>query len=115
MLDDSGSPKSISTRQGVWLAGATLAFCLALMVAVACLRGIWLDEIWSIWASRHDIPLRDVFEQRWLRDVHPPLFHAVNWLLEPITGLDITMRRLEELGPVIIFFLCVAYLSRIPG
>jgi hypothetical protein len=93
------------------MAAVVIGYAIALMVGVAWFRGIWLDEIWSIWSSRHDLPLHQVFTDRWMRDVHPPLFHAVNWLLEPVTGLNIFAHRMENLGPLVVLLGCAVLLS----
>ncbi len=102
----------ISPSEAIRLAGTLLVYCVGLMVTIACIRGIWFDEIWSMWASGHDIPLKEIIEQRWLKDVHPPLFYALNWILEPITGLSIQERRLENIGALAIFLLSAYALAR---
>jgi hypothetical protein len=90
------------------LTGAVLAFILGCMIFVARNRGIWIDEIWTLWMTRHDIPLRAVIDQRWTQDVHPPLFFAVNWLVSPLVGLDIFTRRLLNLIPIASFLAVAA-------
>lgn len=81
------------------MVGGVLAFALALMLYLCWARGIWIDEIWSVWLSQHDLPLSEIFTERWLRDVHPPLFSAMGWLFEPLVGSDITARRMLNLIP----------------
>lgn len=63
------------------------------LAAAARTRGIWLDEIWAIWLTRHDAPLGQVFAERWLYEPHPPLFSAITWLAGPLVGDDVVLRR----------------------
>lgn len=90
---------------------AILGFTMAWMIAGARARGVWIDEIWSLWMSQHDIPVAQVFAQRWTHDVHPLFFHALNWLLEPMVGMDIARRRLLNLIPLTYFLLVSLYLA----
>lgn len=89
-----------------------LAFAIALMVFLCYVRGVWIDELWSIWMSRRDLPLQDLMSQRWVRDVHPPLFAALSWLFEPLVGSDIAARRMLNLLPLGGLLLTSLYLAR---
>ena len=75
---------------------ALLAFLLYVALfaaAAAAFRGVWTDELWSLWMGLHDPSLPPV-PARWTSDTHPPLFSAGTWLLQPIVGLDVTAWRL---------------------
>ena len=88
-----------------------LAYTVAWMVAAALHRGIWIDEVWSLWMSQHDIPLAAVVAQRWSHDVHPFFFHAMNWVLEPTLGMNVYTRRLLNLVPLAFFLASATYLA----
>ena len=44
--------------------------------------------------AKHDIPLSEIYGERWTYDIQPPLFYFSAWLFEPITGENIAARRL---------------------
>jgi hypothetical protein len=87
-----------------------LALTFALMLVDAYRQGIWIDEIWSLWMSETGVPLPQMLHQRWLTDAHPPLFHALNWVFTPVTGLDIFLRRLLNIIPAIYTSAILLYL-----
>ncbi len=80
------------------LALATFALCVALALVLIEERGIWLDEATSFWFAGHDIALARVIAERWLTDLHPPLFSAYAWLLQPLFGGSVQEMRLINLG-----------------
>ncbi len=88
--------KPASARFGGACLIVLAAIAAPLLLATAHGRGIWLDEISSIWLTRHDLPFAQALEQRWLADPHPPLFSAFTWLLRPLYGDDIFLRRLTN-------------------
>jgi uncharacterized membrane protein len=79
-------------------AAATLGVCLMFVLILQQQRGLWLDEAWSIWLSGHDIALPRIIRERWITDVHPPLFSAYAWTLEPLLGGSVGAMRLVNLG-----------------
>jgi len=80
----------------------TLAFCTVCAVVLAFLRGMWLDEAWTIWFTYPGLPLA-VAQDRWLHDAaHPHLYLFLEWLLSSITGTSVTARRLTHL-PLLLF------------
>ena len=79
-------------------AAATLTVCLIFVLILQSERGLWLDEAWSIWLTGHDVGLRQIIRKRWITDVHPPLFSAYAWALEPLLGGSIRSMRLVNLG-----------------
>lgn len=87
-----------------WAIAATLllvSVSIALGVAAALTRGPWLDEFWTLWATDPTIPWRQALQQRWLTDVHPPAFSAFSRLLAGPLGPEVTLRRLQNLIPLI--------------
>lgn len=58
-----------------------LVFFVLCATLIALRRGPWLDEIWTLWQSRHDLPLAEIISRRWMADFHPPLFSFSHWLL----------------------------------
>ena len=89
-------------------AAATLAVCLIFVVILQRERGLWLDEAWSLWLSSHDVGLRQVLRERWITDVHPPLFSAYAWALEPLLGGSVRSMRLVNLGGLLLAALTAA-------
>lgn len=77
-----------------------LAICVAFMLLAASLRGPWLDEFWSVYQASQELPLAQLYRERWLADVHPPFFYFMAWLFEPITGDRIELKRLINLLPL---------------
>ena len=63
----------------LWLGAITL-LGLALRVWALGAKGLWLDEAFSIWMSRHALP--DLFDWLVRIDQHPPLYYVLlhGWL-----------------------------------
>lgn len=92
-----------SCRRGnVVTAAATLAACLLCVLTLQQKRGLWLDEAWSFWLTGHEIGLGEIVRQRWITDVHPPLFSAYAWALEPLLGGSVRSMRLVNLGGLLL-------------
>jgi hypothetical protein len=97
---------------------AAVALCVALfgalaaMVVAAVFRGLWIDEVWTLWMSQRDLPLAQVFRHRWTQDVHPFTFFALNWLMRPILGESLVVRRLLNLIPLALFVATSVVLAR---
>ena len=85
-------------RSHTGTAKAVIGFCVAMAVLLMSQRGIWLDEAASYWFSAHDITLDRMIRERWISDVHPPLFSAYAWLLQPLFGASVQEMRLINLG-----------------
>lgn len=92
MGDEATSPPTSSLR--LWTITA-IAYALAWAFSLCFLRGVWYDEIWSIWLTDRAIPF-DELVGRWFRDVHPPTYYFVSWLILPLTGDGLPARRLEN-------------------
>lgn len=91
--------------------------CLFVLMAVIAVwaawqRGPWLDEFWTLWLSKHDVPLTAAVRERWLIDVHPPFFTGVNWLVQTWAGDSILVRRLMNFLPLIASLLLATALCR---
>lgn len=70
---------------------------MASAIALVFLRGVWIDEMWTIWLTEPGVPLALAYD-RWLHDTqHPPLYYFVQWLLSPMTGTSLPVRRLVHL------------------
>lgn len=85
---------------------------LAVMVWSARSQGVWIDEIWSLWMSERGVPFATAFRERWMHDLHPPLFHASNWLAAYGVGPEIFQRRLLNFGPLLYLAAVVLFLWR---
>jgi hypothetical protein len=85
-------------RSNAGVAAATLAVCLVLILVLQHSRGIWLDEAARYWLSSHDVGLTQLATTRWVGDVHPPLFSAYAWALQPLLGGSVKTMRLVNLG-----------------
>jgi hypothetical protein len=96
----NAADRGLSTSAAFTLAAAFLAYVLASGLVVARAKGLWLDEVWSLWMSRHDVSFAEALRQRWLEDTNPPLFYAAAWLTEPVTRLDLFAARLLNLIPL---------------
>lgn len=62
----------MSKRSGV---GVTLLAVAALAIIAIFRKGLWYDEAWTLFLSRHP--------ERWLFDAHPPLFFKLTSLFAP--------------------------------
>ncbi|MCJ2137703.1 hypothetical protein MKK69_27270 [Methylobacterium sp. J-026] len=92
--------------------GLIFFLIVSLTIWAAWQRGPWLDEFWTLWLSKHDLPLAATVRDRWLIDVHPPLFVALNWLAQPLIGDSVLTRRLVNLIPLCIAALFVIAICR---
>lgn len=78
------------------------ALLTLMLVAVAPLHGPWFDEFWTRFFSDPAIPLKSAFFDRWVNDVHPPLFSFLAYLSAHIVRLPIEQARLLNLVPMAI-------------
>ncbi|MEW5685526.1 MAG: hypothetical protein AB1942_11460 [Pseudomonadota bacterium] len=101
----------VGWRFALTVVAALAAYILVMVALAARSRGIWLDEIWSLWLSQGDVPLEQVATQRWFQDVHPPVFSAINWLLDPVVGEGMFGRRMINLIWVLYFFAGAGFLA----
>lgn len=91
---------AISQSAALKIVAALLIYVLAASILVAHMKGVWLDEIWSLWMSRHDIGFVRALHERWLQDTNPPYFYIAAWVFEPLTRLDLFASRLLNLIPL---------------
>lgn len=102
--------------RGIKLFTARNVLIFVFMAAVAIWatwhRGPWLDEFWTLWLSRHDVPLADAVRERWLIDVHPPFFAGLNWLVQTWAGDSILNRRFMNFIPLLASLLLAAALCK---
>ncbi len=95
-----------------------LAVVPALILTLICMglaaryRGVWTDEIWTLWMTQRDMPLADVFQHRWTQDLHPFFFFGLNWLMRPWLGESIVVGRLLNLLPLLAVAATMFVLSR---
>lgn len=104
-------------RTGIprWTIIATLALVaasIAISIVAALTRGPWMDEFWTLWATDPTVPWPQALRQRWLTDVHPPLFSMASRLLSGLLGPDIPVRRLQNLLPLAALLAAFAYAAR---
>lgn len=89
-----------TSRAYAWMAVVAVAAFVLLGAGPVGHRGPWLDEFWTLWLSRHDVGLSETFWQRWMADLHPPLFSFVHWLAEPWSGDSYVRHRMLNLVPL---------------
>lgn len=105
------APSGMLTRAMTWAFLAFAVIVIVEMIIVLAVKGIWFDEVWSLFVARHDLPLSEIYLERWRWDVHPPLFHFAAWLFEPLTGENIVARRLLNFVPLIIALLAAGLIA----
>lgn len=102
---------SISTEQGMsgqqrlrpFTISALAIFggLLTVMLSVvAPLHGPWFDEFWTRFFSDPAPSLKSAFFDRWVNDVHPPLFSLLAYLTAHVARLPIEQARLLNLIPM---------------
>jgi hypothetical protein len=104
-----------SDRVPRWALCATLtiiATSVVVSLTAAWTRGPWVDEFWSLWLTNTDIPWRAALQERWLPDVHPPLFSAVSRLVSGVFGDDLRLRRMQNLVPLVALLAFFTYVDR---
>lgn len=85
---------------------------LAGLATIAVTRSVWLDEFWTLWAV---VPAADPapMVDRWLDDVHPPVFSAWAALLGAPFGDTVIGRRIAVNGAALLLLAMGAgYVSR---
>lgn len=102
-------PNAIWSGKVVWVA---VGICLLAMLTAAAFRGPWVDEAWSSYLARHDLPLSTIMSERWGADPHPPLFSFLTWLVQPLTGDDIVPKRFLNLVPLAFAGLASLWVAR---
>lgn len=96
------------------IVGAVLVVTAAFVAAtgwIAWHRGIWYDEVWSLYYAHHDVGFRHALVDRWLTDNHPPAFYALSWLAYPLVGDDLFARRMLNVIPLVAAFAAIAWLA----
>lgn len=78
------------------LAIALLSFCW-FGVGAAAQRGPWLDEFWTLWLSQAGVPFRELLLDRWMADLHPPLFSMAHRVVGLWAGDSYVLHRLFNL------------------
>jgi hypothetical protein len=87
-------------RHLAWLFAVLAAGCLT----YACvMRGIWLDEFWSLRIARFDAPLIAIFSDRWLGEANPPLSNFLYLLVLSMVTDDLVLQRLLLNGSALAF------------
>ncbi len=97
---------------------ALLALLLATLLAQSYSgsKDIWYDEVWTFFVSQHDVPLWQIVRERWLTDIHPPLFYAISWMAKPLTGDSIIAARAINVAALLGAVGSIAMMARrIPG
>ena len=89
-----------TSRPYAWMALAAMSVFVLIGMGPVLQRGPWLDEFWTLWLSAHDAPLAEIFWQRWMADLHPPLFSLMHWLAEPWAGDSYVRHRMLNLVPL---------------
>lgn len=102
-----------SSRAIVVAAFLVLAVFLAATGWISWHRGIWYDEIWSLYFSSHELGIGRALTEWWLQDNHPPAFYALAWLTSPFfAGEDIFARRMLNIAPIILAVAAMIWLAR---
>src|SRR5438067_936890 len=78
---------------------------------IAWHRGVWYDEVWSLYYAHHDLGFWHALVDRWLKDNHPPAFYALGWLAYPAVGDDLFARRMLNLIPLAAAIAAIAWLA----
>ncbi len=107
----SAATRGLSMAAAVRITVVFLLFCVACMIAIARMKGLWLDEVWSLWMSRHDLGFADAARERWLHDTNPPFFYMAAWMAEPLTRLGVFGARLLNLLPLLFLAASASYLA----
>lgn len=95
----------------LWVIGYGIAL-VALLILTAPRHGPWFDEFWTRFFSDPSISLRSAFADRWVADVHPPLFSFLAWLTAHFDRLPIEQARMLNLIPLALLTLYLVLLSK---
>jgi len=71
-----------------------------LLIELAPRHGPWFDEFWTRFFSDPSISLAEAFNNRWVADVHPPLFSFLAWMAAHVHRLPIEQARLLNFVPL---------------
>ncbi len=93
---------------------AAVAFLgfVAIWASLNLTKGAWFDEIFTLAAARHDMPLLDIIGGRLSDDVHPPFFLLLAWLIEPIVGQNVVVGRFLNIAVIAVAVATIAGLTR---
>ena len=95
------------------IAAAAVGLILAMMSVDAALQGPWLDEFWTLELSDTSRGLLPLARDRWLSDVHPPVFNLWATFLTSIGVTSIPAGRLASNLPAAgLMILAAVRLSR---
>lgn len=94
-----------------WLLAYGLALTV-LLTLTAPRHGPWFDEFWTRFFSDPSISFRSAFADRWVADVHPPLFSFLAWLTAQFGRLPIEQARMLNLIPLALLTLYLVLLTK---
>lgn len=84
----------------------------AILILTAPRHGPWFDEFWTRFFSDPSISFTSAFADRWVADVHPPLFSFLAWLTAHFGRLPIEQARLLNLIPLGLLTLYLVLLGK---
>ena len=93
---------AVAIRRDLRLVWAASACALSCMFALAAMRGVWLDELWTLWLTGHDLPLGETFVRRWSFEPHPPLFYFWIWSVRHVMPTIVPLLRCSNLVGLIL-------------
>ena len=106
------APVGLSQALALKIVAVLCVYVLAASILVAHMKGVWLDEIWSLWMGRHDVGFAQALRERWLQDTNPPYFYIAAWVFEPLTHLNLFASRLLNLIPLALATAAFVWLAR---
>lgn len=83
---------------GLIIAIAVVACAGAIRIDFA--RGYWADEFWTLFMTGHDVGLVRSFADRWMQDIHPPIYYASAWLFSGAFGNTVPIDRMFNILPL---------------
>ena len=81
------------------------AFTAISAIRIDFIRGFWADEFWTLFMTQHDVGVRSIFADRWMKDIHPPIYYAMTWSFSGIFRNSVITDRLFNLIPLGVFTL----------
>ena len=106
---DPGAEPDAASEASAFPAGVFFLFVAIALCAAALLRGIWLDEFWSLILA-DPAQEADAMASRWAKDAHPILPNILYHLVLRIAGDAIALDRILLNLPALLVFLAASWM-----
>jgi hypothetical protein len=80
--------------------------------SILAVNGLWLDELWSLWATEPSLSFLDAFAHRIVNDTTPPLYYVALFWVRRLIADEHSAIVILNLGAMVVLFATITAVSR---